>query len=182
MAWLTGLQIVQVPYNKKGTHSWNVTELTNSIKAWFLLAPTLHFVLTTLPNGFPSSMSSSSVHSHGKFLKCSTFDGGWVYRNCGWLETEAISTQTPTNLENSTRYEEISGMQGHLYQLYLIEIEHDLTFCRVYCRKQDNRYFVKGLMKVSYNILKGTIYIVPQLLIIVTTKPQTCYTQCQVEP
>lgn len=69
--------------------------LTNSIKAWFLFAPTLHFVFTTLPNGFPSSISSSSVHSHGKFLKWSTLDGGWVYRNCGWLDTDAILRRNP---------------------------------------------------------------------------------------
>jgi hypothetical protein len=39
-------------------------------------------VLTTLPKGLQSSTSSSSVHSHGMFRRCSTLDGVCVYRNC----------------------------------------------------------------------------------------------------
>lgn len=53
-------------------------------------------MFTTFPKGFPSSISSSSVHSHGKFLKWRTLDGGWVYRNCGWLETDDIPSCDPS--------------------------------------------------------------------------------------
>lgn len=67
--------------------------LTNSTKAWFRLAPTLHFVLTTLPKGLPSSTSSSSVQSHGRFLRWITFDGGCVYLNCGCPEAIPAPTQ-----------------------------------------------------------------------------------------
>ncbi|RRT64741.1 hypothetical protein B296_00004991 [Ensete ventricosum] len=69
--------------------NWAPT-LTNSTKAWLRLAPTLHLVLTILPNGLQSSISSSSVHSHGRFRRCSTFDGVCVYRNCGCPDEEDI--------------------------------------------------------------------------------------------
>ena len=63
-------------------------ELTNSTKAWLRLAPTLHLVLTILPKGLQSSMSSSSVHSHGRLRRWRTFDGVWVYRNWGCPEVD----------------------------------------------------------------------------------------------
>lgn len=66
-------------------------KLTNSTKAWFRLAPTLHLVLTIFPKGLQSSISSSSVHSHGRFRRCKTFDGVCVYRNWGCPEVDIYS-------------------------------------------------------------------------------------------
>lgn len=62
--------------------------LTNSTKAWLRLAPTLHLVFTILPKGLHSSMSSSSVHSHGRLRRWRTFEGVWVYLNWGVPEVD----------------------------------------------------------------------------------------------
>jgi hypothetical protein len=77
--------------------------LTNSTNAWLWLAPTLTLVFTTFPNGLQSSISSSSLHSHGKFRTCNTFDGGCVYRNCGCPAVEVISPRETTRRQQETQ-------------------------------------------------------------------------------
>jgi hypothetical protein len=77
--------------------------LTNSTNAWLWLAPTLTLVFTTFPNGLQSSISSSSLHSHGKFRTCNTFDGGCVYRNCGCPAVEVISPRETTRRRKETQ-------------------------------------------------------------------------------
>jgi hypothetical protein len=77
--------------------------LTNSTNAWLWLAPTLTLVFTTFPNGLQSSISSSSLHSHGKFRTCNTFDGGCVYRNCGCPAVEVISPRETTRQQQETQ-------------------------------------------------------------------------------
>ncbi len=77
--------------------------LTNSTNAWLWLAPTLTLVFTTFPNGLQSSISSSSLHSHGKFRTCNTFDGGCVYRNCGCPAVEVISPRETTPRRQETQ-------------------------------------------------------------------------------
>jgi len=55
-----------------------VKELTNSAKPWFLLGPTLHKRLTTLPKGVHNSTRSSWEQCSGRFRKCTTFEAGTV--------------------------------------------------------------------------------------------------------